>query len=357
MSSANEPAQRAARETWQRVDDAVQRFEAAWQSGSRPAIEDYLPPDGPNRPAMLVELVHVDLERRLKAGEAARVEEYLGRYLELASNADELLDLIAAEYEQRRRGEPGLHVEEYARRFPECGGQFRERLEQTLTDNQKPAPRGAQETADAGPGRITSDPGAEPTPAPPLASPVWPQMAGYQVLGELGRGAMGIVYKARQVRPNRLVALKMILAGVHAGEQELVRFRAEADALARLQHPNFVQVYEVGEHDGLPYFSQEFCAGGNLADRLNGRPLPARDAAALMETLAHAVHAAHGQGVIHRDLKPANVLLAGDGTPKVADFGLAKRLDALEQQTASGAILGTPSYMAPEQAGGHSREV
>jgi WD40 repeat protein len=178
-----------------------------------------------------------------------------------------------------------------------------------------------------------------------------PQVPGYEILGELGRGGMGVVYKARHVQLGRLVALKMILAGAHAGAQARARFTAEAEAVARLQHPNVVQIYDVGEHQGLPYLSLEFCAGGSLAGRLDGTPLPPRPAAALAETLARAVHAAHQAGVVHRDLKPANVLLAADGTPKISDFGLAKKLDEGGGPTRSGAVLGTPSYMAPEQAG------
>jgi hypothetical protein len=172
---------------------------------------------------------------------------------------------------------------------------------------------------------------------------------GYEILGVLGRGGMGVVYQARQVGLNRLVALKMILAGHHAGAEARDRFRAEAEAVARLHHPNVVQVYEVGEHEGRLYFSMEYCPGGGLDKKLNATPFPPAEAARLIETLAGAVHAAHKQRVIHRDLKPANVLLAADGTPKVADFGLAKKLDEAGQ-TQSGAVLGTPSYMAPEQA-------
>jgi tRNA A-37 threonylcarbamoyl transferase component Bud32 len=178
-----------------------------------------------------------------------------------------------------------------------------------------------------------------------------PEVPGYEILRELGRGGMAVVYKARQSKLNRLVALKMILTGAHAGEAELARFRTEAEAIARLQHPNIVQVYEVGEHAGLPYLALELCAGGSLEKKLNGTPLPPREAAELVEKLAQAMHVAHGRGVIHRDLKPANVLLAEDGTPKVTDFGLAKKLDEAGQ-TATGAVMGTPSYMAPEQAGG-----
>jgi hypothetical protein len=163
---------------------------------------------------------------------------------------------------------------------------------------------------------------------------------------------MGVVYKATQLSLGRTVALKMVLAGAHAGEQDVARFRVEAEAVARLQHPNIVQVFEVGQADGRPFFSLEFCPGGSLADRLGGAPLPPAEAARLVETLARAMHAAHQRGVVHRDLKPANVLLGADGAPKVTDFGLAKRLDDTSGRTQTGSILGTPSYMAPEQASG-----
>jgi tetratricopeptide (TPR) repeat protein len=180
-----------------------------------------------------------------------------------------------------------------------------------------------------------------------------PAVPGYEMLGVLGRGGMGVVYKARQVGLNRLVALKMILGGGQAAGEALARFRREAEAVARLQHPNVVQVYDVGEHEGRPYFTLELLEGGGLDRRLAGTPLPPRLAAALVQALAEAVHAAHSRGIVHRDLKPSNVLLAADGTPKITDFGLAKQLDADAGQTRTGSVLGTPSYMAPEQADGH----
>lgn len=180
----------------------------------------------------------------------------------------------------------------------------------------------------------------------------WPEIPGYEVVGELGRGGMGVVYKARQTQLGRTVALKMILSGSMAGVVELARFRTEAEAIARLQHANIVQIHEVEEHDGRPFFSLEFCSGGSLEQKLNGTPLPAREAARLVQSLAQAMEAAHQAHVIHRDLKPANVLLTADGTPKITDFGLAKKLD-VEGQTHTGAVMGTPSYMAPEQADGH----
>jgi serine/threonine-protein kinase len=184
-----------------------------------------------------------------------------------------------------------------------------------------------------------------------------PGIPGYEVLGVLGRGGMGVVYHARQAGLNRPVALKMILAGAHAGDDDRQRFLTEAVAVARLQHPNIVQIHEIGEADGQPFFSLELCPGGSLATKLAGTPLPPTKAARLGEVLARAVQAAHEAGIVHRDLKPANVLLTADGTPKVTDFGLAKKLDAAAGQTASGAIVGTPSYMAPEQAGGKAKEV
>ena len=168
---------------------------------------------------------------------------------------------------------------------------------------------------------------------------------------------MGVVYKARQRGLNRLVALKMIRGGSQARAEQFARFRVEAEAVARLRHPNIVQIYEIGEADGLPFVALELLEGGGLDDRLAGTPQPGRQAAELVVTLARAVHAAHQAGIVHRDLKPANVLFTADGVPKITDFGLAKRIDADDGQTESGQIMGTPSYMAPEQAQGHARDV
>jgi serine/threonine-protein kinase len=205
-----------------------------------------------------------------------------------------------------------------------------------------------------------------------------PVIPGYDVVEVLGRGGMGVVYRAKHKKLNRVVAIKMLLGGTHAAGEDLARFRTEAEAAARLQHPGIVQIYEIGDHDGLPYLALEYCAGGSLERRLNATPIPPRVAAELIEQLARAIHAAHQQGVVHRDLKPANILLSpittkesrGEGTrpsdeksdealnsvrslglPKIADFGLAK-LTGEAGQTRTGAVMGTPSYMAPEQAGG-----
>src|SRR5262249_8601577 len=149
---------------------------------------------------------------------------------------------------------------------------------------------------------------------------------------------------------SRLVALKMILAGDYSRPQDLARFRDEAEAVARLEHPNLVKIYETGDQDGRPYFSMEYVDGGRPADTLHGPPGSPQRSAELPETLARSTHSAHDRGVVHRDLSPNNVLLTGDGQPKIVDFGLAKLLVGGADQTESGAVLGTPSYMAPEQA-------
>lgn len=190
-----------------------------------------------------------------------------------------------------------------------------------------------------------------------LAPPPLPAIPGYEVLAELGRGGMGVVYKARELSLGRTVALKMVLAGAHAGSEEHKRFRNEAETLARLQHPNLVQIYNIGELEGKPYFSLEYIDGGDLESKFDGKPQPPEEAARLTATLARAVQVAHQSHIVHRDLKPANVLLTADGTPKITDFGLAKQLDSNQGGTRTGAIMGTPSYMSPEQAGGRSHEI
>ncbi|MFO0846541.1 MAG: protein kinase [Gemmataceae bacterium] len=223
-------------------------------------------------------------------------------------------------------------------------------------------------------GRV-GDTSPRPDPAPQRPAPNIP---GYDILGELGRGGMGVVWKARQVGLNRIVALKMILSGSAADARERARFRTEGEAIAKLSHPNIVQVFEIGEHEGSPWFSLEYVDGGSLADKLKGEPLPVNECARLVEVLASAMNFAHGHGVVHRDLKPANVLLHREDhpsksgaqaplsgerkkvsdpalvsprvVPKITDFGLAKTLDEDIHHTRSGMVVGTPSYMAPEQA-------
>jgi tetratricopeptide (TPR) repeat protein/tRNA A-37 threonylcarbamoyl transferase component Bud32 len=292
---------------------------------------------------------------------------------------DRLDRLLSAWQEQRRQGRD-VAAAELCRDCPELLAELGRRLEAarrkegpagvtaaTVCDG-PPDPHATNPPLSPGPdaggphdGAATPDPqatlptreggGTEAAPGGGLPR----RLGSYEVLEELGRGGMGVVYKARQASLNRTVALKVVLAGSHAGPEALARFLREAETVARLKHPHVVQVYDYGSHDGTPFFSLEFLEGGSLADRLQGQPQPPAPAARMVQTLARAVQAAHDQGIVHRDLKPANVLLAADGTPKVADFGLAKQGDA--GKTASGEVLGTPSYMAPEQAGGRNKEV
>jgi hypothetical protein len=276
----------------ERQDAICDRFEAAWRAGRPPSLEELL--EGvpqPERPALLAELLRLDVFYRQQAGEQPAAEDYRRRL-------PDHVELVEAFF-------AGL----------------------TLASG----------------------------PSVPPVGPGAPDVPGYEVLEELGRGGMGVVYQARQLSLNRVVALKMILAGGHADPAALARFKTEPEAIARLQHPNIVQVYEVGEHGGLPFFSMEHCSGGSLAKKLAGTPQPPREAARLVEVLARTMHAAHQTNVLHRDLKPANVLLSGDGTPKIADFGLAKLLG--EAGKTHTEVAGTPSYMAPEQAAGRGKEV
>jgi serine/threonine-protein kinase len=179
----------------------------------------------------------------------------------------------------------------------------------------------------------------------------------YELAKELGRGGMGVVYKAHQVSLGRTVALKMLLRGSNPSAADLARFRTEAESAARLDHPAIVPIYEVGQHQGQPYFTMKFVAGTTLARRLAAGPLAPREAALLLVPICRAIQYAHARGVLHRDLKPSNILIDHEGRPHVSDFGLAKRVADDEGLTMSGAVLGTPSYMAPEQAAGTRGEL
>jgi tetratricopeptide (TPR) repeat protein len=322
------------------VDAVCDRFERAHRAGQRPRVRDFLAgAPAAEYPILLRELLALDLAYRRRAGDAPTPDEYLCQFPDHAG-------LIGAVFGEAVPGPPDSPPLPAGRR-PSGGA----------------ALPGSETTEDAGEGEKATpvrlpgtDTGTE-KPGRAVGPGPGPEVPGYEILGDLGRGGMGVVYKARQVALKRPVALKMLLNGTHLDPERLDRFRAEAETVARLQHPNIVQVYEVGELDGWPFFSLELVEGGSLDRKLAGAPLQVRDAATLLETLARAMHHAHQRGLVHRDLKPANVLLAADGTPKITDFGLAKQLDADAGRTHSGAVVGTPSYMAPEQAEGKNREV
>jgi WD40 repeat protein/predicted Ser/Thr protein kinase len=296
-------------------------------------------------------------------GAPVPVEAYLAEQPGLGEDREHLLDLVQSEVLLRFEFDERPSPDEYIKRFPqhaealrrmwcllEPGGVSIDGLpahdvpiaDVPLDELATIYPPGAEPPDGRG------DPGTPPwSPSPALSN----SLKGFEVLELLGRGAAGVVYRARQTGLGRSVALKVMSAawGADAGRRH--RFRAEARAAARLHHPQIVQIFEVGEQNDLIYLVLEYVAGGSLADRLARSLLPPRQAAELVEGLARALHYAHRQGIIHRDLKPANVLLADDGLAKIADFGLAKNLTEDGDQTQTGALMGTASYMAPEQAG------
>ncbi len=319
-----------------RVTEALDRFDEAWRRTPAPPIDDFLPPPGdPERGQVLRDLVHSDIEYRWKAGLGVPVEDYLARYPDLASDASLVADLAAQEFHLRRRSDPALRPEEYVKRFPRHADEIADRLL-------------AATTGASGPPTHDINGHGLPPSLPP----------GYEAMEELGRGGMGVVLKARQIMLNRLVAVKLIRADLSRHPTARLRFDAEARAVASLEHPGIVRVYDGGVHAGHPFLVMEHVPGGTLAARLRSGTLDPRAAAELVVSLARAVHYAHQNGVIHRDIKPANILM-GEGraaTPRLTDFGLARQLEG-GMQTVQGDLLGTPAYMAPEQAAGRSAQV
>jgi serine/threonine protein kinase/tetratricopeptide (TPR) repeat protein len=339
-------------------EDAAERFWRLCETDTPPDVDQFLAGAGDISLAARGTILRIDQRCRWQRGERVPVETYLKRHSEIGDDAETTLDLIFNEYLVREQCGDTPDPEEFLRRFPEHSDVLRAQIELHQAVIAEPPDEAGDAAVERG-------------------SPIVPEVPGYQILGEIGRGGMGVVYRALQERPQRIVALKMLLSPAHASAERRQRFLAEADAIARLQHPNIVQVYEVGEHEGIPYLILEYVPGGTLARKLGGRPLRARQAAELIETLASAVHYAHQCGVIHRDLKPANILLASrtgrnvspekgqpgispvsegptewsaDEFPKISDFGLAKQ--DRPGLTYLGDVLGTPSYMAPEQTQG-----
>jgi WD40 repeat protein len=326
-----------------------------WRQGHHPDLDQFLAATGELPAARLADVLAVDQRERWQRGERVPVSNYLEQYPVLQEDAECALLLVYGEFLLREELGEAPALEEYRQRFPQYASRLEQqiRLHRALASSSSRLDSSSQRTGLAGPHQ-------PPTEAPPGSAwrvGVWPKVPGYAILGELGRGGMGVVFRAWQTSLNRLVALKVLLPGPCAGHDQLARFRVEAEAVGRMQHPNIVHVYEVGQQDGGPFLTMEFMAGGNLAQKLAGTPLPPRLAAELLETVARAAHYAHQQGILHRDLKPANILLTPEGVPKITDFGLAKDLDFESGQTGTGAILGTPSYMAPEQATGHTRDI
>jgi serine/threonine protein kinase/tetratricopeptide (TPR) repeat protein len=316
----------------------------------------------------LIASLRREQQRSWQCGERVTAEAYLQRHPQLQADPEAALELIYNEIMIRQRLGEAPRLEEYHQRFPPLAARLELLLEIHAALETCPLPTTTGLTVEVGPSLPV-----------PGAVPDLPPVPGYEMIRELGRGGVGVVYAVQQKSLNRMAALKMLLAGGHAGAEQRARFRMEAEALARLRHPNIALIYEVGESEGRPYLVMEYVNGGSLASRLACAPWPIREAAFLVETLAQAIHHAHERGIVHRDLTPGNVLLALEDEalpdlgengaarapptrerciPKITDFGLAKLyLAEGAARTESGVIMGTPSYVAPEQAEGRSREV
>src|SRR5438105_3238394 len=299
-----------------------------------------------------------DQQARWQKGERVQVEEYLGQQPALRTDPEALIKLIKNEMNLREAEGETLSTAEYLQRFPQCAAQLAARFN---------TPCGLNEGSLASTLLAVSQSPTKMAESPAPRALMPEAVPGYEIRAVLGRGGMGVVYKAWHKALKRMVALKMILSGPHAASEDLARFRIEAEAAARLQHPNITQIHDIGQAAGRPYMAMELVEGCSLADVLDGTPQPPRAAATLVETLARAIQHAHERGIVHRDLKPANILLVTAteqerqarllGQPKITDFGLAKRLDIDMRQTQTGAVMGTPSYMSPEQASGRVGEI
>lgn len=303
-------------------------FEESWKSGGRPDVTEFMDrvPDD-ERSDLLRELIQIELWWRRSETPAPNLIEVQSRFPNDAS----LVEKAFEHFQQR------LYAEDANKQIPDA---IETVLENMPIDPAEQPTRlsGKDENAPASGDRVR-------------------YFGEYELLEEIARGGMGVVFKARQVKLNRIVALKMILSGELAGEEEVQRFKKEAEAAANLDHPGIVPIFETGEHQGQHYFSMGFVSGQSLASCIKSGPLSPNEAAEIVKKVAEAVAYAHAMGVIHRDLKPGNVLLDAKGEPKVADFGLAKQVESDSDLTRTGVVMGTPSYMPPEQASGKIEEV
>jgi hypothetical protein len=329
MSDAIRPTPDAGIPTRTGFEDRIRQFEQDWAAGLRPHIDSYLAGLDPAPRGLLVELVHIDLEFRIKAGESVRAADYLARYPQLAADADAAAELISAEFDLRRRADPALAFDEVAAGYP----QYRERLAHHTVRHRSAA---------AG------------TPAPGPAGP--PSAPGYEILGPSCVGGMGVVYKARDERLGRLVALKFLPAEYAHDPARLALFDREARTASALNHPHICTVHDLGESDGRPFIVMEFVEGRTLRALAAERP-EIDEIARLVGQAARALAVAHAAGVVHRDIKPENLMVRADGYLKVVDFGLARRLpgsalpgQSTARSTEPGMITGTVPYMSPEQA-------
>jgi serine/threonine protein kinase len=304
----------------------------------------------PESRSNLLAQLRADQAQRWRRGERVPVEHYLTQHPELSADPAALVELVQSEILRRREAGEQPALEDYLTRFPNRADLLRREWPALSAP-----PTKAWEDSH-GSGTTVAESRSLP-PAPPPPSPAGLRLPGLELHEKVGEGGMGFVYRARDVRLDQPRAIKVIRRGAFGTEEARERFNREAKAVARLDHPGVVRIFQLGEHEDTLFICMDFVEGGSLQTRLRNGPLEARAAAELVCQLALAVQHAHDHHVLHRDLKPGNVLLTAAGEPKVSDFGLAKLLDTDDDLTVAGAVLGTPSYMAPEQAEGRSSEV
>jgi serine/threonine-protein kinase len=382
MSNGRNSLSNLPSEVWKRLEVMLERFESAWARGEQPNLQDYLKEvrDDAEHRALLIELVHEDLEHRIKAGEAVRVESYLEHYPELAGDRDVVLDLLQREYHLRRSGEPGLGLEGYNERFPQYGAELMTRL--ANEPPKEPASADTLHDHAAAPASRAAERDATPAPFPPAGGG-----SRYRPVRLHARGGLGEVHIAADGELNREVALKRIESAHALDAEHRQRFLREAEITARLEHPGVVPVHGlVHDADGLPSYAMRFIQGESLQEALehfhaadglkrdpSERSLAFRQLLSRFLVVCNTIAYAHSRGVIHRDLKPANIMLGPYGETLVVDWGLAKAQGLSDEvadaepvqastagglpSTKAGAVIGTPAYMSPEQARGRKEQV
>ena len=386
-----------------RLDLALHRFDGAWQRGEQPKIEDYLESEPDGSRALLIELVHIDLERRVLAGEARRVESYLDRFPQLSAETATVVELLVAEFQLRRRRGEAVELAEYSERFPRWADEFRDQVADLVgLDSVTRKLVRVNCPHCSSPIDVNVDPTTD-TVCPSCGSTFrlqadqpsqWspdelPALGRFELLEAVGSGAFATVYRARDTELDRIVAVKVPRSGALSTPEEEDRFLREARSAAQLRHPGIVPIYDTGRARSVPYIVEEYVEGVTLNDAMSAQQFSFRESAHIVAELAVSVAYAHQCNVIHRDIKPSNVMLqdhaaakSGNGiteddaprgksgdnefrrqrpmrehVPRLMDFGLALRPAAEVTMTAEGQIVGTPAYMCPEQAGGESHLV